>query len=482
MVHRVFAARALATSLLLTTLAGCGRQAIAPTPLAVAPRAQEPAAPTAPVQASPLAGLSHELPFVLAEAAPDFADAAVKAVEPLAADAVDEPGAPAGTRPEGADFALASAGAVQNQILVKLAPEAKSRLAAYSARSGARVIQSFDLQDTYQLLSVPSGMTVDQALAAYAKLPGVEAVQENRIYGPAGAVVEPNDPYFDKQWGMKRIEQGAVLAGKVDCSGVTVAVLDTGIDYRHPDLQGHVLIGWNFAAGNNDILDRFGHGTHVSGIIGASSNNSQGVVGVAPKVKLMGIKVLGDDGRGSTAAVVGGIKYAADYGAKVINMSLGSPDTTVDPAIQAAIAYANQKGVVVIAAAGNNRGDVGSPANDPGAIAVSSTSQFLWFEYLSWFSNRGPKVEVSAPGGSIWSTVPLDANKTGSTGYGKLSGTSMAAPVIAGAAAVVIARHPNWSARQVHQAIDSAVLDKGSTGRDSRYGYGRIDLSKLMLL
>ena len=482
MVHRVSAVRALATSLLLTTLAGCGRAAIAPTPVAVAPRVQQPAAPTAPVQASPLAGLKQELPFVLAETAPDFSDVAVQAVEPLESDAIDEPGAPVGARPEGADFALASAGAVQNQILVKLAPGAKSRMAAFSARSGARVVQSIDLQDTYQVLSVPAGMTVDQALAAYGQVPGVEAVQENRVYGPAGAVAEPNDPYFDKQWGMKRIQQAAVLASQVNCSNVTVAVLDTGIDYRHPDLQGHVLIGWNFAAGNNDILDRFGHGTHVSGIIGASANNSVGVVGVAPNVKLMGIKVLGDDGRGSTAAVVGGIKYAADYGAKIINMSLGSPDTTIDPAIQAAIAYANQKGVIVIAAAGNNRGDVGSPANDPGAIAVSSTSQFLWFEYLSWFSNRGPKVEVSAPGGSIWSTVPLDANKTGSTGYGKLSGTSMAAPVIAGAAAVVVARHPTWTPQQVHQAIDTAVLDKGSNGRDSRYGYGRIDLAKLVTL
>jgi subtilisin family serine protease len=474
--------RFLAMSFVLAGVSGCGRAAVAPTPLAGLPRTQVPATPTQPRPANPLAGLPRELPLILAEAAPDFADATVKAIEPLAGDRIDEPDAPTGALPDGADFALAHPATVQNQILVKLAPNAQARVAGFTARTGVRVVQSIALEDTYQVLSVPEGMTVAQALEAYKAVPGVESVQENRVYGPAGAVAEPNDPYFDKQWGMKRIQQAAVLGAQVNAQNVTVAVLDTGIDYRHPDLQGHVLIGWNFAAGNNDIMDRFGHGTHVSGIIGASANNSVGVVGVAPNVKLMGIKVLGDDGRGSTAAVVGGIKYAADYGAKIINMSLGSPDTTIDPAIQAAIAYANQKGVMVIAAAGNNRGDVGSPANDPGAIAVSSTSQFLWFEYLSWFSNRGPKVEVSAPGGSIWSTVPLDPNRTGSTGYGKLSGTSMAAPVIAGAAAVVYARHPNWNVRQVHQAIDTAVVDKGSNGRDSRYGYGRVDLAKLVTL
>lgn len=417
------------------------------------------------------------------ELLPDFGDSAIGSLMPGAGVTVDDPEAN-GAAAEGADFALTRAGIVRNQIIVQLKPGAVAQyqVSRFTAATGARVAFNIDLGNRYQVISLPSGMSVEEGLRTYGQNTGVVSATPNRIYGVAGAVVEPNDPFMDKQWGEDKIQAPEVWGQNIDASGVTVAVLDTGVDYRHPEFGSRIVKGWNFADNNADVMDRFGHGTHVAGIIGASGNNGVGVAGVAWNVKILAVKVLGDNGQGSTAAVVNGIKYAADMGAKVINMSLGSPDTTIDPALSAAIKYANGKGVIVIAAAGNNHGEVGSPANDPGAIAVSSTSKFLFWEYLSWFSNRGTKVEVAAPGGGIWSTVPLDANRTGSTGYGKLSGTSMAAPFVAGEAALIWAKHPTWTPQQVHYTIDNSVDHKGASGRNSHYGFGRINLAKALAL
>jgi len=404
-------------------------------------------------------------------------------VMPSAGTKMDDPEAN-GADAEGADFALNKAGIVRNQIIVKLQPGAVAQynVARFTASNGGRVAFNIDLGTRYQVVSLPSGMSVEEGMRKYGQTAGVAGVTPNRIYGAAATTVEPNDPYMDKEWGSSKVNAPAAWAQNIDASRVTVAVLDTGVDYRHPEFGNRIIKGWNFADNNADVMDRFGHGTHVAGIIGAAGNNGVGVAGVAWNVKILAVKVLGDNGQGSTAAVVNGIKYAADMGAKVINMSLGSPDTTIDPALSAAIAYANGKGVIVVAAAGNNHGEVGSPANDPGAIAVSSTSKFLFWEYLSWFSNRGSKVEVAAPGGGIWSTVPLDANRTGSTGYAKLSGTSMAAPMVAGEAALIWAKHPTWTPQQVHYTIDNSVDHKGASGRNSSYGFGRINLEKALSL
>jgi thermitase len=416
---------------------------------------------------------------------PDFGGAAVTAVQPGSGAAIDESGAPLGVTPDGADYALNQAAHVRNQIIVKLKPGAAAyRVARFATKYGGTVGSDLDVGTHYQVINLPPGMSAEQGMQVYGSAPGVESVMHNRVYGADGIFThdssgnQPNDPYYSKQWGDDQISGPDAWAQNVDCSNIMVAVLDTGIDYRHPEFGNRIIRGWNFADNNNDVMDRFGHGTHVAGIIGAEGNNGVGVAGVAWNVKILAVKVLGDNGQGSTAAVVNGIKYAADMGARAINMSLGSPDTTIDPALGAAIAYARARGVLVICAAGNNHGDVGSPANDPGAIAVSSTSKFLWWEYLSWFSNRGSKIEVSAPGGGIWSTVPLDPNQTGATGYSKLSGTSMATPYVTGEAALIWGKHPYWTADQVHQVIDTAVDHKGASGRNDRYGFGRINLAK----
>ncbi|MEB3299676.1 MAG: S8 family serine peptidase [Candidatus Sericytochromatia bacterium] len=453
-----------------SVLAACGRQApvastTTPVQVSTAPSAPK----AAPVVELPSMMIGTQPGASALTPAPAFGGPAV-APAPEADD----------DRPEGAPVDLADfsalSGIVAGQVIVQVRQGAT--LGRGIQNLGVRKISTLSLGDTFQTLELPSGMSFAQAQARYLADPAVVAVLPNRRYGLSGlfdglAADASEDPYLDDQWGYKQIK-AADAAARTQGDGVTVAVLDTGIDYNHPDLAGRVLMGWNFADKNKDIMDRFGHGTHVAGIIGAAARNGVGIAGVAPKAYLMAVKVLGDNGEGSTSTVLEGIKYAADYGAKVINMSLGSADTSVDAALSSAIAYARSKGCVVVCAAGNSGGEVGSPANDPGALAVSSTSKFLFWEYLSGFSNRGAKISVAAPGAGIWSTVPLSANKTGKTGYAKLSGTSMACPMVAAEAALIAHRNPSFSVDAIQARIEQAVDDKGSKGRDSRFGFGRI--------
>lgn len=353
----------------------------------------------------------------------------------------------------------------QNQIIVALKPGA--RLTQATEQS------TIQLKQRYCVVTLPAGMTVAQGRALYAKNPAVNQVLENRVYS-ANAISEP---MFADQWACQsnRINLESAYARNIDASNLTVAVLDSGLDYNHPEFTGRVLRGWNFVDHSSDVMDRMGHGTHVAGIIGAAGHNGQGIAGVA-NCKLMAVKVLNDKGEGSTDALAAAIKYAADYNAKVINLSLGSSDTTPDPVLQEAIAYAYEKGCLIVAASGNTHSAVGYPACDSHVMAVSSTSQFARWEYISWFSNRGPEVAVAAPGGSILSTLPLSANSTGEVGYGRLSGTSMACPFVSGEAALIFAQHPNWTAQQVYNRIISTADSKGS--RSNTYGYGRINIGR----
>ncbi len=462
------------------TLLGCGKpygpsQAYVPTTM---PRTQQPI--QQPVQ-SPVQSPSQ---------APQFGEILSPANQVVSGGLADVDGvlqgagldeeAPFGAAAEGADFALTSAKTISNQLILELKPgtQLQNTVRGFATASGGQMVQTINVGKQFAVIQLPAGMSLEEGKRLYADHPAVSSVGENRVYGVA---LTPNDPSFDDQWAYDKIKPEAAWNPQIDASKVTVAVLDTGIDYTHPELDGRVIKGYNFVDNSLDVMDRFGHGTHVAGIIGAKGNNGIGVAGLAWNVNLLAVKVLGDNGQGSTAAVMNGIRYAADMGAKVINMSLGSPDTAIDPALTQAIAYATSKGSLVIAAAGNNRGGVGSPANDPGALAVSSTSKFLFWEYFSWFSNRGAKVEVSAPGGGIWSTVPMNPNQTGATGYGKLSGTSMACPMVAAEAALLFAKYPSWTNQMVRARIQSAVDDKGASGRDGKYGFGRINLAKALL-
>jgi thermitase len=381
--------------------------------------------------------------------------------------------APEGAEPDEPTFRSAADATVPDQLIVQVQPGARVVLAA---DDGPKTIREFEMGHRYQVVQIPRGMTRQEAIAKLSRRAGVRMVVPNRIYS---TTLTPSDSMFSQQWALTKTNAKAAWDKGISTSGVTVAVLDTGVDYNHPELKGRVIKGPDLADKDADPMDVHGHGTHVAGVIGAAGNNNEGIAGVAWNCKILAIKVLSNGGHGTTDAVMEGIKYAADHGAKVINMSLGTSDPSIDPVLHVAMEYAYKKGVLIVAAAGNDRSLVGSPANDPYAIAVSSTSNFWKFEWLSMFSNRGDKVEVAAPGGGIWSLMPSQGAKMGRM-YGKLSGTSMAAPFVSGEAALIIAQHPNWTVEQVRNRIRSAVDDKGASGKDSQYGHGRVNLGKAL--
>ena len=232
----------------------------------------------------------------------------------------------------------------------------------------------------------------------------------------------PNDSYFPKQWALQKMQGWQTTSGG---SQVLVAVLDTGIDAQHEDLAGKVVGSVNFtkSATASDVL---GHGTHIAGIITATANNGIGVAGFAPNARLLNVKIADDNGMVWASTIAEGIIWAVDNGARIINMSLVVP--TSYPALEEAVNYASGKGVVLIAAAGNNIKSIPVyPAYYPNVIAVSATDSDgrLWAE-----SNNGDWVDVYAPGVEIFSTNPGNS-------YGYLSGTSMATAYATAAAALM---------------------------------------------
>ncbi len=252
---------------------------------------------------------------------------------------------------------------------------------------------------------------------------------------------------------------------------MTIAIIDTGVDLDHPDLQANLVSGTTFVAGTLTPDDDEGHGTHVAGIAAALLND-MGVVGVAHRARIMPVKVLDFEGSGSTSSVVAGIRWAADNGADVINLSLGGYSFT--SLEQDAVNYATAKGSLVIAAAGNCGLKVGNcpeqnatsyPAAFSNVLAVASTDAN---DEHSWFSTQQGYVEIAAPGSSIYSTYPGGS-------YATVSGTSQATPHVSGLAAAIWSRNPGLTNAQVRQLLNATAKDLGSPGRDIQFGYGRIN-------
>ncbi|GIF03680.1 S8 family serine peptidase [Actinoplanes siamensis] len=277
------------------------------------------------------------------------------------------------------------------------------------------------------------------------------------------------DLYRGHQWDlakMRAIEAWHASTG----AGVTVAVIDTGVDATNVDLAGKVLTGWDATTDQpGGDVDRHGHGTHVAGTIGAVTGNTIGVSAVAPDTRILPVRVLGDDGSGYMSDTAEGIVWAADHGAQVINMSLGA--TTQVGAVSNAVAYARDKGVTVVAAAGNERGagsPVSYPAADAGVVAVAATDSS---DQVASYSNAGGYVDVAAPGSGIVSTYPSALGRS----YASMSGTSMAAPHVAALAALLEAAHPGLGPDRIEQAIETSAVDLGTPGKDEDYGYGRVD-------
>ncbi len=255
---------------------------------------------------------------------------------------------------------------------------------------------------------------------------------------------------------------------------IVVAVLDTGVDLRHPDLAGRLIPGTDVGSGDGDPTDENGHGTHVAGIIAAASGNARGVSGAAPRVVVMPVKVANDNGSIWDVTVARGMDWAISRGARVINLSLGGANAS--PTVNAAIDRARSRGVVVVAAAGNGGDLVSQPGAYPPALAVAAVADRgaaygapgAAERYArASYSNTGPEVDLAAPGTSIFSTVPVRAGS-----YASISGTSMATPFVSAAAALVLSRDPSLTAAQVEAALVGTALDLGPAGPDSETGAG----------
>ena len=312
----------------------------------------------------------------------------------------------------------------------------------------------FEVVDGDRALSVALSAAVDDSV----ELVAVEQVVRARALG--------GDPLRGVQWALDQVDFEAVWS----CSrgaGQIIAVVDTGVDATHPDLAGRVLPGASklslgpLAAGGGG-QDPNGHGTHVAGIAAAGAGNGVGITGVAPEALVLPFRALGADGGGYDVDVAAGIVWAVDQGADVVNLSLGTPAPTA--AMASAVDYAAANNVPVVAAVGNSAagGALQWPAVYGSTIAVSS---FASGGAISPFSTSGPHVDVTAPGSLIASTLP-------GAKYGYRSGTSMAAPHIAGLVAIMRAVRPGDSSEEIAARLCSTAVDAGAVGFDERFGCG----------
>ncbi len=375
----------------------------------------------------------------------------------------------------------------------------------YSLRTGRYkgIIEVPEVSHTYIIEpEVNTQQEFDQAFDSLRKDPSFEYIEPDQR---VTVQMTPNDPYFSSSgswgqsyndlYGLQKISAPAAW-DLATGNGVTVAVVDTGIDNTHPDMAANVwnnlneipgngidddgngyiddVWGWDFANGDNNPLDDHGHGTHVAGTIAAIGNNMTGIIGIAPGAKVIAVKGMDQSGSGYDSWLAEAIIYAANNGADVINNSwIGTGYSKV---IEEAVNYAHSLGVVVVAAAGNDGKEVQDyyPAALNNVITVAASE---YGDSPAYFSNWGNKIDVVAPGVDILSLRASGTSMGNVVGsyYTRADGTSMAAPQVAGLAALILSRHPEFSNEQVRQVICTSAKGYLSMGFNLHKGYGRID-------
>lgn len=306
------------------------------------------------------------------------------------------------------------------------------------------------------IIDLPGNASETAVAALLAHNPHLKFAELDRRVAPA---LVSNDPYLGSEWHLVKINAGTAW-DLSQGSGVTIAVLDTGVLPTHPDLAQ--VPGWNFVDNNSNTADVNGHGTIVAGAAAGIANNGTGVAGVAGNAKVMPIRVGDSTGFAYYSAIASGVTYAADHGARVANASFSGVYSSAS--VQSAASYLKSKGGLLVVAAGNSGTNDGSPATTT-MIPVSATDGN---DLLASWSSYGSYVAVAAPGVGIWTT-------TSNGSYGSASGTSLSSPITAGVVALMMAAKPTLSSAQVESLLYSTALDLGAVGRDIYFGHGRID-------
>ncbi|MGX8797109.1 S8 family peptidase [Fusibacter sp. JL298sf-3] len=373
---------------------------------------------------------------------------------------------------------------ISGEIVVAVEPSRDFSTFSTSAQS-IKSIEGFTVKDalwesvsqggdTYSTMRTTNQRVGDVYLMTYSNgtyknFEAAKKALENKVTNMGYTVkyIEPNYEVKafatipqEQQWHYEMIKVPQAWQVTTGSSSVKVAVLDTGVDHNHANLRNNVntALGKNFTSGSaTDTMDRQSHGTHVAGTIAAYGS----VTGVMQTATIIPVKVLGDDGTGSTYGIQQGIIFAADQGADVINMSLGGGGFS--QGMNDACEYAVGKGTIVVAATGNDGvGTVSYPAAYPSVIAVGSVDAN---RSKSWFSNYGQGLEIMAPGSNIYSTTPNNQ-------FASYSGTSMATPHVAGVAGLMRAANPNLTVAEARQILRSTAQPAGAS---NQYGYGIVD-------
>ncbi|HEY9766606.1 MAG TPA: S8 family peptidase [Chroococcales cyanobacterium] len=324
---------------------------------------------------------------------------------------------------------------------------------------------------------VPPGSTADSFVRELSKNTEIRSAE---LSSKAFIDMKVNDPKAKDQWSLEKISLPQAWDVTMGEASVKIAICDSGVDLDHPDLKDKIVPGYNVLDPKALPRDDGGHGTHVAGIVAASTNNGVGVAGIAAKCSIMPVKVLGEKG-GSEATIAEGIVWAADHGADVINTSLGIHQES--KVIEDAVKYALAKNVVFVASAGNNNQNeaIHLPSTVDGVIEVAATTSS---DEKAKFSNWGQKLSVAAPGQKILSTFPtykVSLNDSGYTkNYAVLDGTSMASPLVAGLAALIRSKHPGMKPAEVKKIIENSADDLGDKGYDKYFGWGRVNAAKAL--
>ncbi|MBM4464475.1 MAG: hypothetical protein FJ014_02715 [Chloroflexi bacterium] len=392
------------------------------------------------------------------------------------------------------------------EIIVKFRADIpRTRVQSLLLAEDVSILDEMDNLDLL-LLAVPKGRELEK-VEELKRHPLVEYAEPNCMIKIADSIavephsslrapdVIPNDPYFSSQWNLPRIEAPAAWDITTGSDKVVIAFVDSGIDLDHPELKDRIwknpgeipgngldddgngfvddVYGWDWVNWRGEPQDDYGHGTFVASIAVVETNNDLGMAGVSWGAKIMPVKVYDEWGVSYHWHTAGGIKYAADNGAKIINLSWTLREGIDPQPVRTAINYARSKGALVVAAAGDTfDSSYKYPAALDHVVSVAATNRN---DEHPDFSTYNDKVDVAAPGVDILGVYCRPVSSKWKCDYGRLSSTRVAAPHVSGLAALIWSVNPTLTPDKVEEIIKSTAVDLGEPGRDDYFGYGRID-------